>query len=101
MRNTAISLPIREIHAYCRTKPIARLSVFGSVLRDDFTAESDVDLLVEFQKGARITYLDMYDMQRALAEVIGRDVDLLTPKAISEYFMDDVQANAKVIYEAG
>jgi uncharacterized protein len=99
MLSTAIPLPVAAIREYCRTQPIDRLSVFGSVLRDDFTPESDVDLLVVFTPGARVTYFDMHYMQEALTEMIGRRVDLRTPKELSRYFVDDVLARAQVIYE--
>lgn len=101
MLSAQIALPIEEISAYCRTQPIQRLSVFGSVLRQDFSPQSDVDLLVEFVPGARITYFDLYDMQQSLAALIGREVDLLTAQAISPYFADSVRNDAQVIYEAG
>ncbi len=93
------ALPLDEIRAYCATQPIYKLSLFGSMLRGEATPESDVDLLVEFQAGGKITYFDLYYIQTALQSIIGREVDLLTPDAISQYFRDDVMAQAEVIYE--
>jgi len=72
MSETTISLPVDAIRTYCRTQPIQRLAVFGSVLRDDFTPTSDVDLLVEFKPQAKITYFDLFDIQQALTALIGR-----------------------------
>ena len=92
-------LPLVAIQAYCQTQPIARLSVFGSALRADFSSASDVDLLVEFQPGAKITYFDLYYIQEALQEIIGRKVDLLTPGALSPYFRDEVMARMEILYE--
>ncbi len=100
MSETTISLPVDAIRTYCRTQPIQRLAVFGSVLRDDFTPTSDVDLLVEFKPQAKITYFDLFDIQQALTALIGRKVDLLTPAALSPYFRDDVLTQALVIYES-
>jgi hypothetical protein len=78
MTTPHIALPLEEIQAYCCTQPIVRLSVFGSVLRDDFTTESDVDVLVEFESGGRITYIDLYEIQQALEKIIRRKIDFLT-----------------------
>ena len=100
MNTPRITLAIEEINAYCRTQAIVRLSLFGSVIRDDFTAESDVDVLVEFEVGAKITYFDLYEIQQALEKIIKRKIDLLTPNALSEYFRDKVLETAQVIYEA-
>jgi len=94
-----IAIPQEDIRRYCETQPIRRLSVFGSVLREDFTATSDVDVLVEFLPEARVTYFDLFYMQEALEGLIGREVDLLTPGALSEYFRDDVMAQAVAVYE--
>jgi hypothetical protein len=96
---TNLSLPVDGIRNYCAAQPIRRLSLFGSVLRGDFTPTSDVDVLVEFQPDAHLTYFDLYYIQQALQEIIGRQVDLLTPGAISDYFRDEVLAQAEVIYE--
>lgn len=94
-----LAIPKEKIKAYCETQPIQRLSLFGSVLRDDFTEASDVDVLVEFLPEARVTYFDLFYIEEALEGLIGRDVDLLTPGAISEYFRDDVMAQAVAVYE--
>lgn len=84
---------------FCQQHHIRKLSLFGSVLRDDFAADSDVDVLVEFEPGAIITYLDMVDIQDGLSELLGYPVDLLTPNALSPYFRDEVLATAQVLYE--
>ena len=77
-----------------------RLSLFGSVLREDFRPDSDVDMLVEFEPGAVVTLLDMARMEIELAEMIGRAVDMRTPAELSRYFRDDVVASAEVQYAA-
>jgi predicted nucleotidyltransferase len=98
--HSALNLKLDAIRAYCAAQPIARLSVFGSVLRADFSADSDIDLLVEFAPGACITYFDLYNMQQAFQSIVGREVDLLTIPALSRYFREDVLSQAQVIYEA-
>lgn len=94
-------LPVETIRAFCREHPVRRLALFGSVLRDDFTEHSDVDVLVEFSPDAQITYFDLFDMQETLTGLIGRRVDLLTPGALSPYFRDRVLSEAVTIYEHG
>jgi len=95
-----VALPLKAIKDYCHRNQIARLSLFGSALRDDFTADSDLDLLVEFEVGARVGYFRLVEMQQDLSVLVGRWVDLLTQGAISRYFRDDVLATAEVIYKA-
>lgn len=99
MINRNITLPMDAIIAFCEKYPIRKLSLFGSVLRDDFRADSDVDVLVEFLPGARISYFDMAEMQFELEDLLGRQIDLLTPKAISKYFRQKVLDTAMTVYE--
>jgi predicted nucleotidyltransferase len=79
---------------------ITRLAVFGSVLRPDFTAESDVDILVEFDTGRVPGLFGMAAMERELEQMLGRQVDLRTYRDLSRYFRDDVAAQARVVYAA-
>ena len=89
-----------EIAAFCRLNRIRRLAFFGSVLRDDFTPESDVDMLVEFEPGVVVSLLDMARMEIELTGMVGRKVDLRTPKELSRYFRARVLASAEVQYAA-
>lgn len=84
---------------FCRRHHIRRLSFFGSVLRDDFTSDSDVDVLVEFEPG-KTPGLAFFGMQDELSELLGRKVDLNTPQFISRYFRDQVLRDAQVVYDA-
>jgi len=93
-----IQIPEESLTRFCRRHGIARLSLFGSILRDDFHPESDVDVLVEFLPGAEVSLFDMADMQLGLSEIIGRRVDLRTPQDLSRYFRDRVLAEAEVRY---
>jgi hypothetical protein len=88
-----------RIAEFCRRRHVRRLSVFGSALRDDFSAESDVDVLVEFEPGY-VPGLSFFTMERELSELLGRKVDLNTPKSISRYYRDQVLAEARVQYDA-
>ncbi len=101
MLNAQISWPIALIQTICEQYPIRKLSVFGSVLRDDFTDKSDIDVLVEFEPGSGMTYFDLFNIKEALSDIFKRDVDLLTPAALSPYFHDDVIEQAVTLYECG
>jgi len=72
MVNQHITIPYDEIAAFSERNHIRKLSLFGSVLRDDFRDDSDVDVLVEFEKGARISYLDLAEMQFELADLLSQ-----------------------------
>ena len=72
-----ISIPQRELKEFCRRYQIQRLALFGSVLRQDFRANSDVDMLVAFTPNARIGFLTLAQMQRELTELFHRQVDLV------------------------
>ena len=91
-------IPKDEIREYCKTRPIRRLSLFGSALRNELTPESDIDLLVEYLPDARISYFDMGRHVMDLMEIVGRPVDLCTPKSISRYFRQNVLESAVPIY---
>jgi predicted nucleotidyltransferase len=94
-----IEIPGPQIEAFCRRNRIRRLALFGSVLRDDFGPDSDVDVLVEFEPGERVG-LRFFGMQQELSEILGRKVDLNTPGFLSEYFRQEVIAEAEVLYDA-
>jgi len=86
---------------FCRRNHIRRLSLFGSVLGGNFTGESDVDVLVEFEPGRIVGLLRMAALERELSVLIGRKVDLRTPADLSRYFRDDVLASAVEQYAEG
>ena len=101
MSRACIAIDERAVATICRAYGAARLSLFGSVLRNDFDPKrSDVDVLVEFLPGERKSLLKLLRMQRDLAELIGRPVDLNTPGSLSKYFRDRVLATAEVLYDA-
>src|SRR5690606_14514165 len=93
-----LTIPLDEIIAFCERYPIRRLSVFGSALRDGFSPESDIDILVEFEPGAQVG-LDFITMQDELTEILGRPVDLNTPGFLSRHFRQKVLDTAQVLYE--
>ena len=99
MTRARINIPQAEIEAFCRKHHIRRLALFGSVLRDDFTDESDIDVLVEFEP-EHIPGLAFFTMQDELSEMLGRPVDLNTPEDLSQYFLADVLEEAEPFYDA-
>ena len=97
--NRRIHVPRDEIERFCCRHHIRRLAFFGSVLRDDFAPESDIDVLVEFEPD-HIPGLAFFTMQRELGEILGRTVDLHTPADLSPYFREEVLDEAEVLYVA-
>jgi hypothetical protein len=91
-------MPRQEIARFCERHHIRRLALFGSVLRDDFRPDSDVDVLVQFEPGKSPGW-EFFDMQDELSEILGRKVDLNTPGFLSRYFRDRVVAEAETVYE--
>ena len=94
-----IRIPKGILADFCRRNHIRRLALFGSVLRDDFTPESDIDVLAEFDPEARVGFFELYDMEQELSRLLGgRKVDLNTPRSLSKYFRDEVIQEAEEQY---
>lgn len=89
--------PLDRVAAICEKYRIARLSLFGSVIRDDFSPESDVDILVEFEPG-KTPGLRFFTIQEDLTKLFGRRVDLNTPESLSVYIRDKIEAEAVPLY---
>lgn len=96
-----IRLPQDQLGEFCRNNHIAKLSLFGSVLREDFGPNSDVDVLVEFEEGHTPGFFGLARMEQELSVLIGREVDLRTPQDLSRYFRDEVAGSAAVQYARG
>jgi predicted nucleotidyltransferase len=94
-----IDVPKEAIAAFCQRHHIRKLVFFGSVLRDDFTSESDVDVLVEFEPGHTLG-LAFFAMQRELSVIVGRNVDMNTAQGLSPYLRQEVLNGAEVLYVA-
>ncbi len=77
-----IHAPQDEIASFCERWQVATLALFGSVLRDDFGPESDIDVPIEFEKDARHSLFDMVGMEEALKRIFGREVDLVSRRGI-------------------
>lgn len=83
---------------FCATHRIRRLSLFGSVLKGHASANSDVDLLVEFNPGESPGLIGMASMESELSALMGRRVDMRTAQDLSRYFRDEVMRTAKLQY---
>jgi len=96
-----LSISKQALSDFCQKNHIRRLSLFGSVLGDSFTEDSDVDILVEFEPGFVVGLLRMAALERELSTIIHSKVDLRTPADLSRYFRDEVIASAIVEYAQG
>lgn len=96
-----IPIDREKIADFCRRNHIRQLAVFGSVLRDDFGPDSDVDVLVEFEAG-HVPGLAFIRLEQELSRLLGgRRVDLVTPKFLNERIRDRVLSDAEVQYAEG
>lgn len=105
MTNKSLSLPItipkKELQNLCQLYKISKLSLFGSVLRNDFTEDSDIDFLVEFNSNYIPTFFKLSEIERELSKLFNnRKIDLRTKEELSPYFRDKVLQEAIVSYEA-
>ena len=101
MRLATIDIPMNRVAAFCEKWQVAELSVFGSVLRDDFRPDSDVDVLVSFKPGAGMTFEGLLDMRDELREIFGREVDLVEKRLVTNPFRrHQILTTKKVLYAA-
>ncbi len=98
MNHRGIKVPKEKIAEFCCRHYIRKLALFGSVLREDFRPDSDVDELVEFEPGHTVGLLRMAGLEMELSEMLGRKVDLRTPADLSRYFRDEVVSSREVQY---
>lgn len=98
-KNKSFTINQVEITAFCQRNHIRKLSFFGSVLRDDFTAGSDVDVLVDFCPGHIPGLIRLAGMEIELSEILDRKADLRTKEDLSQYFRDEVIASAELVHE--
>ena len=97
--NKKIKLPKEKIVKFCKENFIIKLSLFGSALRDDFNDNSDIDILVEFDKNHIPGFIRLANIQNTLSKLLGgREVDIRTPNDLSPYIRDRVLSTAEVQY---
>jgi hypothetical protein len=96
-----VPLPLDSIETFCRKWRIEELALFGSVLRDDFSPESDVDVLVTFSLDARLSLLDFVEMKEALQEILHRPVDLVSKGGLRNPFRrHEILNTRQIVYAA-
>ena len=103
--NLKITVPQAEIEAFCRRHYIRRLALFGSVLRDDFGPDSDVDVLVDFDRGVDLGLLEIVAIENELSAILGRKVDLADREEVerSDNYIRrrHILCTAETVYAAG
>lgn len=87
-----------DLEAFCRKNHITKMSLFGSALHHELEADSDIDILVEFDQNHMPGLMDIAGMEIELADKLGRRVDLRTPAELSRYFRDNVLEEARIEY---
>jgi predicted nucleotidyltransferase len=102
IHNTSARIPVhgRRLSGFCRRYHVRRLALFGSVLSDKFRPDSDVDVLVSFEPGARVGFVTLSRMQRELSELFQRPVDLVPMDGLKPVIRDSVLSSAQDIYAA-
>ncbi len=100
MTQHGIELDSDAVRGFCRKWRIRELSVFGSILRDDFRADSDVDFLATFEEVEAWEPFDLADMEQELSELLGRRVDLAEKNSLKWVIRDRVLSSARVVYAA-
>ena len=99
MRKVGLSISQNEIREFCQRWGIVEFSLFGSVLREDFHPDSDVDVLVTFAPDAQVSLLDMVKMQLELKAIFGREVDLVEKASLQNpYRRREILKTAERIY---
>lgn len=105
MTTPAIELPIKEIAEFCRKWQVIEFALFGSVLRNDFCSNSDIDVMVQFHIDAHPTFSTLDQMEAELEDIFHRDIDLVTRKGIetSRNYLrrHEILSSAQVIYATG
>jgi uncharacterized protein len=89
-----------DLADFCRRNNICKLSIFGSSIRDQLQPDSDIDVLVEFERNHTPGLFSIIRMEMELSEMIGRKVDLRTPEDLSQYFRDEVLRDAILQYQS-
>ncbi len=96
-----IDLPQEKIIDFCRRRKIVEMALFGSVLRDDFRPDSDIDVLVTFTPDCHHSLFDLAQMQEELKDILGREVDLVEKESVQNPFRrHHIFSNMEVVYAA-
>lgn len=94
-----VLIPRDQVAAFCQRNHVRRLALFGSVLRDDFTEDSDIDILVEFEPNHPVGFLGLAGMEIELSRILGRRAEIHTVPGLNPHFRDEVLQAAETQYE--
>ena len=100
MKHKRLNMSDAALGEFCRRHHILRMALFGSVIRDDFRPESDIDVLVEFDPNCNLGFFEFAGISNEFSDLLGRHVDLSTAAQLSPYFRDEVLKEAETIYDA-
>jgi predicted nucleotidyltransferase len=95
-----VAIPQADIVSFCKRHHIRKLALFGSIMRDDFRPDSDIDMLIEFEPNRAVSLFELGGMQQEISELLGREVDLKTSGFLSRYFRQQVVNTAYTVYES-
>ena len=99
MRKPAVEVPTERVKAFCKKWKVKEFSLFGSVLTKEFGPASDIDVLVDLERGHGLTLYDWLDMMDELREMFGRDVDLVAKRGVKNPFRRrEILRTAEVVY---
>ena len=102
MNQIAIPIDKEAVAEFCKRNQIRRLALFGSVVRDDFKPDSDVDILVEFAPEARVGFFRLFDIEEEFSTLVGgRKIDTVTFRSLNHRIRDQVLAEAQMLYDEG
>lgn len=100
MEPSHISVKQEMLREFCQRHHIRRLALFGSVLRDDFTPQSDIDIIAEFEQGEPVGFIRLGTVEAELSDLLGRKVDLNLQDSLNPAFRERVLSEAEVLYDA-
>ncbi len=100
MINPNLTLDIKPVRELCLRYRVRELALFGSAVREDFSATSDVDVLVEFEPDAEVGFITLSRMQRELSAILHRRVDLVPKNGLKPQIRESVLSSAEILYAA-
>ncbi len=95
-----LSIPRDRVAAFCKKHGIRKFSLFGSVIRDDFGPDSDVDVLAEFKPDVRFSLFDLVGMQDELSAIMGRKAEIFEFRSLRPWMQEEVAGSMELFYES-
>ena len=101
MSEPKINIPRARLESFCQRYQVRRVALFGSVLRDDFRLDSDVDVLVLFEPTARVSFMTLGQMKRELSAIFQRPIDLVPQEGLKPAIREEILSSAQEVYAVG